>query len=232
MILSHRYKFIFLKTMKTAGSSIEIALSRYCGEGDILTPFGPDEEVLRDRQDYQGAQNYWMPYHMYSRHDWLNLLRGRRKMIHHHIRAERVRQLVGEKVWGSYVKLSVERNPWDKAISFYYYSTRDQAARPPLIEFLRQARDKHTLSNFPIYSIGDVVAADYVMRFEKLDDEMTCLQELLKLPEKPDLPRANASSRADRRHYSQVLTDEERELIAEVCAREIKLFGYQFETLQ
>ncbi|MEL6382956.1 MAG: chondroitin 4-O-sulfotransferase, partial [Cyanobacteria bacterium J06626_18] len=31
MIISHEYKFIFLKTRKTAGTSIEIALSKFCG---------------------------------------------------------------------------------------------------------------------------------------------------------------------------------------------------------
>lgn len=31
MIVSHRYRYIFIKTKKTAGTSIEIALSRHCG---------------------------------------------------------------------------------------------------------------------------------------------------------------------------------------------------------
>ena len=31
MILSHEHKFIFLRTKKTAGTSIELALSELCG---------------------------------------------------------------------------------------------------------------------------------------------------------------------------------------------------------
>ena len=31
MIVSHEHKFIFLKTKKTAGTSIELALSELCG---------------------------------------------------------------------------------------------------------------------------------------------------------------------------------------------------------
>ena len=38
MIISHKFKFIFIKTLKTAGTSIEISLSKYCSEYDILTP--------------------------------------------------------------------------------------------------------------------------------------------------------------------------------------------------
>ena len=44
MIISHSRKFIFVKTYKTAGSSLEIALSKYCAKGDVLTPLDGDEE--------------------------------------------------------------------------------------------------------------------------------------------------------------------------------------------
>ena len=47
MILSHKYKFIFLKTRKTAGTSLEIALSRFCEEGDINTRIPQEDEKIR-----------------------------------------------------------------------------------------------------------------------------------------------------------------------------------------
>ena len=37
MIVSHKHKFIFFKTRKTAGSSIQVALAKHCGEDDIIT---------------------------------------------------------------------------------------------------------------------------------------------------------------------------------------------------
>jgi enoyl-CoA hydratase len=36
MIISHKHKFIFIKTIRTAGTSIEIALSEKCGSEDEL----------------------------------------------------------------------------------------------------------------------------------------------------------------------------------------------------
>ena len=38
MIVSHRHRFIFLKTRKTAGTSIELFLFPHCGAEDIVTP--------------------------------------------------------------------------------------------------------------------------------------------------------------------------------------------------
>ena len=37
MIISHKHKFIFFKTRKTAGSSIQVELAKYCTYDDIIT---------------------------------------------------------------------------------------------------------------------------------------------------------------------------------------------------
>lgn len=60
MIVLHGPKIIFLKSRKTAGSSIEIALSAIAKESDVIAPIdngsGDDEE--RARLGYVGPQNY------------------------------------------------------------------------------------------------------------------------------------------------------------------------------
>jgi len=45
MIISHEHKFIFLKTKKTAGTSIELALSELCGLDDVITPLTTVDET-------------------------------------------------------------------------------------------------------------------------------------------------------------------------------------------
>ena len=45
VIASHQHRFIFLKTRKTAGTSVEIALSKVCGPDDVITEISPEDEA-------------------------------------------------------------------------------------------------------------------------------------------------------------------------------------------
>ena len=58
VIVSHKHKLIFIKTQKTAGTSIEVALSSLCGPDDIITPVQSWIEDDRAGLAGRGAQNY------------------------------------------------------------------------------------------------------------------------------------------------------------------------------
>lgn len=47
MIISHQHRFIFVKTLKTAGTSIEVFLSGLCGRDDVVTPFTSRNRGMR-----------------------------------------------------------------------------------------------------------------------------------------------------------------------------------------
>jgi hypothetical protein len=229
MIVCHEYRYIFLKSRKTAGTSVEIALAKFCGPRDVITRISRKDERTRRGLGYRGAQNFWIPITDYTGADWRKLLTsGQPAFLRNHLPAEVVRGRIGAEVWDSYYKISIERNPWDKAISLYYWFTRTMPERPSLLEFLNMPQFQNALSNYAIYSIDGAVAADHVIRYENLDAEIEQLAARLKLPGKLDLPHAKASVRPERRHYSQVISPQERDYIAGACAKEIALFRYEF----
>lgn len=229
MIISHRYRYIFFKTGKTAGTSIEIALSKFCGPSDVITPIAKLDEHQRAGLGYRGAQNHFIPFSRYSIQDWSRLLTsGKRARFYNHISAREVLARVGSNIWTDYYKFCFERNPWDRVISHYYWHYQREP-RPPIGDFINSRDlDMLTTRGFNIYTINGQTAVDRVCLYENLDKELEEVAERLGLPERLSLPLAKGSARKDRRHYRDVLSQADGEKIASMFARETALFGYRF----
>jgi len=229
MIISHKYKFIFFKTRKTAGTSVEMALSKFCGAEDIIGTLSPEENMARIESGGRGQQNYWLPFRSYRYEDLKRLVRNKKRAkLSGHKKAGFVKYYTGEKIWNDYFKFCFERNPFDKAISRYYWNTRPPFPRPPLDEFLEKARI-HLLSNWSIYALNDHVAVDFVGHYETMKEDLAEVARILGLPSSIELPRAKSTHRENREHYSKVLSPRARARIELVCAKELKRFGYSWE---
>jgi len=229
MIISHKHKFIFLKTSKTAGTSMEIALSKYCGPEDIITPISDSDERLRRELGFRGAQNFVIPFARYSFMNWIDALSGRRRLqFFNHMPAKEVKRIIGNKQWNGYFKFCFERNPWDRLISLYYWRCK-QEPRPSIAEFLNSgAMDLMKQKGFDVYAIDGKLSVDMVYRYENLQEALEDIRIRLGIREPLSLPKAKGEFRLDRRPYQEVLSDEEKELIAQRFSEEISIFGYSF----
>jgi Sulfotransferase family len=226
LILSHKYHFIFLKTSKTAGTSIEIGLSKFCDEGDIITPISPADEKVRRRLGYRGPQNYHLPQP--SGNEAMPPASYNCERFSNHVGAKKVRRCLGDILWNNYYKFCFERNPWDRFISFYYWRCRNN---PNLtIDDLLASGHVQRLKRFGFntYTINGKVAVNRICLYEDLGQELDLVRERLGLPEVIELPHTKASFRKDRRSYRDILSERQRQQIAELFSNEIAMFGYQF----
>jgi len=227
MIISHRHRYIFIKTAKTAGTSVEIALSKYAGEHDVLTPCTPEDDALRSELGYPGPRNYRLPFTAYSLRDLARAAAERRLVgFYNHIGARAIRERVGPRVWSSYFKFCFERNPWDKVVSAYYFNQRTGPTMS-LSEYV-QSGAANEIAGYELYTIRGEIAVDEVFRYESLEESMRAVAQRLHLPETPVLPRAKGQYRPPTARYREVLTAQDRAKIARVYAREIATFGYEW----
>ena len=213
MIVSHQHRLIFLKTRKTAGTSVEIALSRVCGPDDTITPLADEDEELRRSLGGRGPQNNASPP--------LPL------KPFNHMQARRARRVVGREVWRSYYRFAIERNPWDLVVSQYFWRYRAEEA-PAFDEWVRRpVVQKLADKNARIYRLRGEIAVDRVLRFESLDADLAALWAERGLPGSPELPHAKAYSRPER-SYRELYTDETRDLVGNLFAGVVTDLGYEF----
>lgn len=226
MIISHSHKFIFVKSLKTAGTSIEAALSNHCGGDDVVTTLG----AYDFNRDETGA---WV-------HKAMN--EGRHEQ---HDDAATIRASLPPEVWSSYFKFSIARNPWDRALSYFFWDRRqDKSLRPDkkLIHSLGVPFDDFTPvkakfaefihgrtleNNDRFYVDGERLCVDFVVRYEHLDEDFPELCRRIGLPSM-QIPRLKSGIRKDKRPYWDYYDEESRDIVAALHRNDLRLFDYQF----
>ena len=249
-IISHSRKFIFVHARKTAGTSLQISLSRWLGEDDVVS-------IRKRTRAFDRRVDT----------DYFDSVRQRRVdrmgcSYHHHDLPDDIRRKVGETVWASYFKFTVARNPWDLLVSYLHYKLdpshwpavwrrRGPAAfvrnAPRALrlfqvrrEFARGRRKESVeailreglfrkIEEMPrFYFSRGQVCADCVIRFESLQQGYDEVRRRLGLPPQ-SLPRTNTRPRPKNTDYRDYYTDFSREYVADLCRPIIDAFGYRFD---
>ena len=147
MLISHKYKFIFIKTKKTAGTSIEIELGKNMGDNDVITPIKPNFEGHLPRNFiYEG-------YNLFN-----------------HISAQSLKKILPKNIFENYYKFCVEREPVDKCISYYFMrknspNSSEERKKMTWEDFVNKKR-------FPVdanfYSYENNLIVNKIIKYENL----------------------------------------------------------------
>lgn len=230
MLVSHAHRFIFIKPRKVAGTSIELALSPFLQPGDCATPIEPEEEPLR-----KAASG-------------VHVGRIKNKLRDHSPLAKAYRVL-GDDI-RDYRVVTAERNPWDRAVSQFFWSMRRTDIKSRPFEAQRAAFDAYTrkwgpitwldrlygrkrqrsLSSFDLYAIHGQSRADFVIFYEDLAGSLRRAAGDLGLDANGiDLSETKRSSRPGARDWRAFYDDSLRDFVARHTAREIAAYGYAFD---
>ena len=184
-IVSFKHRFIFIKSRKVAGTSLEIALSRFCGKDDVMSRFG-------DRKSNRLRARFY-PYPVRSEIHVVTTNREKRAFkLGTHVDAMTLRTLLGDDVFRRFLKISVIRNPYDWVVSLYAWRSHERN---------RATDGKRGISRFRrwfLRSIEDELyrqerryatfkcpydAVDCMIRFEHFEEDLTALSQRLGLTE-------------------------------------------------
>jgi len=229
MIISHRHKFIFVKTLKTAGSSIEVMLDGKCDEDDIVTHIHPPIEGHEARND----RGFFNPIAgATSLADFKKSAREalRREKFYNHIPARFARARLPRRIWNSYFKFCVERNPWDKSLSHFnmFKNASWHARYDPGLTFETYLSNGVFCHNAPFYcDVDGTVLVDKILRYDELGSQLAEVMAELGI-EFEELPRAKGNLRADKSHYSEAISGAQAQIIEKAFGKEIELMGWNF----
>ena len=225
MIVSHKHKFIFVKTKKTGGTSLEIALSKICGPDDIITEINPEDEILRKQAGGRGAQNNRIPTGKYGLKDYGRLLlKGQAKTFYNHMSASDIRQYLPSDIWNDYYKFAFERHPHSKVYSHYWWRGGD--SHYGSFENYISQKDYRKIQAISFYtSEEEDLLVDAIFKLEDAEDSLTLLSERFDLNEDEKLTIKNIRSKANakgQRISKQVfLTETRKKKIDELFSDEI-----------
>ena len=229
MIINHKYKFIFFKSKKVGGTSMEIALSKFTTDNDIVTRIMKDEEeALRGNLGLNNRNANGLVNHS-SAADLLKFLEAP--------------QYKDKDIFNSYFKFTIIREPVDLFISRYFFQKETSINNPVpdnINDWIKMLKDRRSYGknnvseeNWRIYSLNDKLIIDDFITYSKYSgpgsqmyEDCTRISEKLKLPENlADIfynSRAKTQYRAKDRVF---LSKESIDFIEEVSKREREITG-------
>lgn len=238
MIVNFSVPFIFFKTRKSASTSAEAALEQsFWGR----TPsHGKKASVYRDGfvtgrpTNFKNARNAGLSFIRMSanyRRYGLSPSQARRLMVlgPHSSVSEVVRSLP-RRLWEESKKIVVVRNPWDKAVSDFFWMKRSRGA---------QKSDTHSFLAFVSQSLPIPLETEIVdwwdadwryVRFENFEEDLGNLVAELGGSSEYSIPRFKANVRPSGKSYLSFYTPESRDIVANNWQAWIERFNYRFSS--
>ena len=205
-LVSHRYKFIYVKNVKVAGSSIESLLGRFCVD--------PNEDYAYTDKSVSKVTEFGIVGARFSRAclgwgDHVNLPRILQRLPH----------------CKHYKRICAVRNPFDYYVSRYYWAKRFNKD----ITFEECVKNPPKPHYIDMCLIDGIPSCDYYIKFENLEKDLENVCHELGIPcDLSLLPNHKSGQRPPDSEYQKYYTPELIEIVSQRHKSEIERFGYSF----
>lgn len=218
MLLSNRYKFLFVHIAKTGGTSVRSAL-----------------------RPMRWKDPYFYPQFICSR---LSSLTGHRiaAKFPRHAKIIAAKEMLPQELFDQLFKFAVVRNPWDLQVSSYHHIRRERSHLMAHIEnfeqFIEWKLDPERPYQFHVdtsieqqsdylIDLHGNLLTDFIGRYENLNDDFKTICDHIGI-DRPALPHRRKATDRDK-DYRSYYTDSLIEKVSLHFKQDIDLLNYQFE---
>jgi hypothetical protein len=214
VLVSHIYKFIYLKNYKVAGSSVESFFGQFC-----INKKNKKNYSFQDKQDERITQ-------------WGILgSRGTGKVTiwNNHKSAKSIKNDLGDELFHSYFKFCVVRNPYDLMVSSYFFEKTKNKFDYDFKSYCKTFKTPPN-PNVERMFIDDVEVCQYYIRYENLKNDIIFVLDKLGITDYDmnDLPNHKSNYNPRDRCYKSYYDNETKEIVERLFKLEIEMFGYEF----
>lgn len=211
MLISHKYRFIFIHIYKNAGTSIRHA----------LLPFAAESCLHFLLIKLSGKFNHPLPD------------RYNPEFMDGHSTASQIIQKIGRDQYDSYFTFAFVRNPWDWQVSLYNYMRANERHHQHDLGISFEGFDDYIrwrcasevrLQKSFIFSSENEQLVSYIGRYENIDSDFSYVCQRIGV--QTSLPRLNVTRT---KPYQSYYTPETTELVRRAFWSDIQLFDYDFE---
>ena len=213
LVVSNHHKYIFFHLPKNAGVSV----SRILIAQENNLQFKRIGSYIF-RKLFKTQDNFYF-----------SLRHKKMKFFSSHIPCYKFQDIIEDKIFSSYLKFAVVRNPWDRMVSRYFYSKKidNKFNNFDFDTFLDYdfLNNLHTVNQYKFCSDkNENFCLNQLIKFENINNDFNKISSQL-FNKKDMLVHLNKS---DHNYYREYYNNKTKDKVYKFCKKDIEFFEYEF----